>query len=244
MVRIIPALFLSLCFATYTFGFSKIKEIPVPQGYARINYDSGSFSAYLQHLPLKSENAILKWNGEKVIGLLYNVYAVVNKPLLFKADLEQCADFCMRFWGDYHQSRNKLNDLYLFDYNGRKKYFKDSQKGYRNYVKWHMAYSNSHSLKKGAMAITGSILQPGDMFVQNTDGGIGHVSMIVDAAQNQDGQMVYLIGYGFIPAQEFHIEKARKGYGMDGWFTREGYEKYLSEFPFGSYGAPVLRRFE
>ena len=82
------------------------------------------------------------------------------------------------------------------------------------------------------------------MFVQNKDGGIGHVSLVVDTAKNSIGKQIYLIGYGFIPAQEFHIEKAKKGYGIGGWFTKKGYEKYLSEFPFSPYGKPVIRRFE
>jgi hypothetical protein len=68
--------------------------------------------------------------------------------------------------------------------------------------------------------------------------------MIVNVAENRNGKRVYLIGYGFIPAQEFHIEKAKAGYGLDGWFTKTGYEKYLSGFPFFRYGIPVLRRFE
>ncbi len=107
-----------------------------------------------------------------------------------------------------------------------------------------MAYSNSYSIKKGANKVEGRALKPGDMFVQNKDGGIGHVSLIVDSAKNNNGEQIYLIGYGFIPAQEFHIEKAERGYGINGWFTEKGYDKYLSEFPFSPYGKPVMRRFE
>ena len=107
-----------------------------------------------------------------------------------------------------------------------------------------MAYSNSYSIKKGANKVEAGDLKPGDMFVQNKDGGIGHVSLVVDCAKNINGKQIYLIGYGFIPAQEFHIEKAQTGYGIGGWFTKKGYEKYLSEFPFSSYGKPVIRSFE
>lgn len=204
----------------------------------------GSFSYYLQNLPLKENNKIYKWNRKRVFGLLYNVYAVVDKPLLFESDLEQCADFCMRFWADYHHSQNNLNNLFLYNYNGKKKYYKNSNKNFKKYLKWHMAYSNSYSIKKGANKINNGKLKPGDMFVQNKDGGIGHVSIIVDAAKNGNGEQVFLIGYSFIPAQEFQIEKAKKGYGTEGWFTKKGYEKYLSEFPFNRYGEPVLRRFD
>ncbi|MGA1870942.1 MAG: DUF4846 domain-containing protein [bacterium] len=220
-----------------------IKEISVPKGYKRIDYPKNSFSFYLQNLPIKENKKIYKWNGKKVFGILYNVFAVIDKPLLFNSDLEQCADFCMRFWADFHNEQKKLESLFLYDYNGKKKYYKNSNKSYKKFLKWHMAYSNSYSIKQGAKKVENELLKPGDMFVQNKDGGIGHVSIVVDAAKNMDGEQIYLIGYGFIPAQEFHIEKAKEKYGIEGWFTKKGYEKYLSEFPFDQYGKPVLRRF-
>ena len=98
-------------------------------------------------------------------------------------------------------------------------------------------------MKRANKVETGD-LKPGDMFVQNKDGGIGHVSLFVDSAKNNNDEHIYLIGYGFIPALEFHIEKARRGYGIDGWFTKKEYGKYLSEFPFSPYGKPVIRSFE
>jgi len=242
--QIVLVIFFLFVFVQIGFSYDAIKNLPVPNGYERIKYDKKSYSHYLQNLPLKNSKIIYNWNGEKVLGVLYNIYAVVDKPLLYKSDLEQCADFCMRFWADFHKNQNRLDHLFLYDYNGKKKYYKRSNKKYKSYLRWHMAYSNSYSLKKGANKVEARALKPGDMFVQNKDGGIGHVSLIVDSAKNTNGEQIYLIGYGFIPAQEFHIEKAKRGYGIGGWFTKKGYEKYLSEFPFSPYGKPVMRSFE
>jgi hypothetical protein len=218
--------------------------IAVPDGYERIEYPEGSFSSWLQNLPLKSSTEIVKYDGGKVWGALYRVWAVVDKPLLFQQDLEQCADYCMRFWADYHKESGLLNRLYLFDYNGNRKMYAKSQKSYRSFLKWAMAYSNSHSLKKGCRKVNPDSLQPGDMFVQNQTGGIGHASLIVDVCRNQDGKKLYLVGYSYMPAQEFHIEKAKSKYGQDGWFSLEGFFKYLEHHPLGRYGEPVFRRFE
>ena len=237
-------MFFLFCFVQVGFSYDTIKNIPVPKGYERIQFDKKSFSHYLQSLPLKKSKKIYKYNGEKIFGVLYNIYAVVDKPLLFKSDLEQCADFCMRFWADFHKKQNRLDRLFLYDYSGKKKYYKSSSIKYERFLRWHMAYSNSYSIKKGANKVQTKVLKPGDMFVQNKDGGIGHVSLVVDSAKNNNDKRIYLIGYGFIPAQEFHIEKAKKGYGISGWFTKKGYNKYLSEFPFSPYGKPVMRRFE
>lgn len=225
-------------------GYDTIAAIPAPPGFVRIAYPERSYSHYLQNLPVKPENKIYKFDGKRVFGLLYNIYAVVDKPLLFKSDLEQCADFSMRLWADYHREGQSLDDLFLFDYNGRKKYFHDNRRSYEKYLRWHMAYANSHSIKKGARRVEDHQLRPGDMFVQNTDGGIGHVSVIVDAARSAAGDQVYLVGYSFMAAQEFHVEKASRRYGPGGWFTLTGYRDYLAAFPFSRYGKPVLRRFD
>ena len=165
--QIAPIMFFLFYFVQVGFGYDTIKNIPVPSGYERIRYDKKSYSHYLQSLPLKEKNTIYKWNGKKVFGVLYNIYAVVDKPLLFKSDLEQCADFCMRFWADFHKNLNKLDKLYLYNYSGKKKYYKRSNKIYKSFLRWHMAYSNSYSIKKGANKVETRALKPGDMFVQN-----------------------------------------------------------------------------
>jgi hypothetical protein len=163
-------------------------------------------------------------------------------PLLFKSDLEQCADYCMRFWAEYHKDMNKLDFLYLFDYSGNKKKFAGSGKNYKSFLKWIFSYSNSYSLKMGCAEVSKKELIPGDMIVQNEGGGIGHASVILDVCKSEEGKKLYLIGYSFMPAQEFHIEKAAGARGAEGWFTIEGYFDYLSDYiPLGD---PVLRRFE
>ena len=218
-----------------------ISSIKHPFNYTRNSYIKNSFSEWLQQLPLKPNNDILSHTKSKISNQLYHIFAVVNMPLLFTSDIEQCADYCMRFWAEYHKAKNKMNDLYLFDYGGKRKYYKSEGKSYNAFLQWAFNYSNSSSIKNGSKEIAESELQPGDMFVQNETGGIGHVSMIVDVCSNGKGEKLYLIGYSFMPAQEFHIEKATNEYGIEGWFTLEGYYKYLNENL--NYGKPVLRRF-
>jgi AbrB family looped-hinge helix DNA binding protein len=56
-----------------------------------------------------------------------------------------------------------------------------------------------------------------------------------------DSRGLYLIGYSFMPAQQFHIEKARTNHGEEGWFSVDGYRRCLFEFL--PYGPLLLRRF-
>jgi len=220
-----------------------INIIPAPEGYKRIYYPQNTFSSWVQNLPLKDSQKISSHEGGYISRAIYRIYAVVDKPLLFKRDLEQCADYCMRFWADYHRETDKLEKLYLFDYHGNKKMFSKSKKPFIKFLRLAMAYSNSYSLKKGCEKVNPDSLIPGDMLVQNKRGSIGHVSMVLDVCENHEGKQLYLIGYSFMPAQEFHIEKADETFGLGGWFTLEGYYQYLEQFPFVRYGKPFLRRF-
>ncbi|BDA79514.1 hypothetical protein LPTSP3_g24440 [Leptospira kobayashii] len=232
--------FIFITFNLCLYSFPNIvKEIPVPEGFQRIDFPKNSFADYLQNLPLKKEAKVLSYQ-KKDLSDWYDMIAVINKPLLFQDDLEQCADFSMRLWADYHKESGRLDKLYLFDYPGKKRYYKDSKKDYNRFLRNAFASSNSYSLKKGAIPVTKENLQPGDLFVQNETGGIGHVSMILDEAKYKN-QKLYLIGFSFMPAQEMHIERSPTDKGKEGWFSYEGFIQHLrTKYP---YGNPVLRRF-
>ncbi|MBL0174962.1 MAG: hypothetical protein IPP94_06820 [Ignavibacteria bacterium] len=219
---------------------SRISAIAVPTGFTRIAYAKDSFSEYLRALPLKADREIRSFNGSPVQNSIYAVLAVLDMPLLFKADLEQCADFCMRLWAEWHKASGRLRELSLFNFSGTRVRYSTSGLSERNFLRRAFAYSNSHSLKKGCAAVDEKDLRPGDMVVQNERGGIGHVSMIMDACESPKGERLYLIGFGFMPAQEFHLERADARNGRDGWYTIDGFYRYLAENL--NVGKPVLRR--
>jgi hypothetical protein len=239
--------FLFLAFVLSSFvaladGKTIANSIKVPDGYIREEFPSTSYSNWIRNLPLKERHIILDHRGKRLgVYSFYNVFAVVEMPLLFDSDLEQCADYAMRFWAEYHKDNNKLDSLYLFDYNGNKRNFSSCGKTYVEFLKRAFSYSNSYSLKEGCKEVEIKNLKPGDMIVQNESGSIGHVSIILDVCASGQGEKLYLIGYSFMPAQEFHIEKADDTKGIGGWFKIEEYFKYLSEYL--PLGEPVLRRF-
>lgn len=230
-----------LIIANLFYPQQRVIDILPPKGYSIIKYEQGSYAFYIQNLNLKSDKTVLTYQ-KKDISSSYNVFHVIDMPLLFKSDLEQCADYVMRLWAEYHKENKILNKLYLFDYTGKKKLYYDASYGsFNNYLLKIFNYSNSYSLKAGCKVIDVKVLRPGDMIVQNNNGGIGHVSIILNIASNKNNEKLYLVGYSFMPAQEIHIEKAVDQFGVDGWFTIEGYLKYLSEYL--PYGDPVFRRF-
>jgi hypothetical protein len=238
---VLNAIAILLLFSTALFSQVRIKDLPIPNGCARIVYPDTTFSGWIQLLKLKGDNKIKIYNGTYITDGYFNQSAVVDMPLLFKSDLEQCADFCMRFWAEYHKSRNNLHRLYLFNYSGQKLFYSNSGLEYVAFLKKIFMNTNSFSLKKGCASVQKDSLKPGDMFVQNGNGGVGHVSMIVDECISTGGaKKLYLIGFSFMPAQEFHIEMASDSYGIGGWFTYDGAVQFLENvFTL----TPVLRRF-
>lgn len=232
----------------YSVSNSIFERIPTPAGYERIKLYKNSFAEWIRYLPLRPEDSvILTYTGDPLPESFYNVWAVIDIPLYFNRDIEQCADYAYRFWFEYQKEVGFGEDLWLTDYNGNKIYYYRWKRGRENptlrrFFKWTCDNANSYSLMKGLYEVKEEQnLGPGDIIVQNRSGGIGHVSIIFDVCEDKMRRRLYLIGYSFMPAQECHIEKADENYGVNGWFTLKGYFKYLEEhLPFGR---PVLRSF-
>ncbi|MFH1282422.1 MAG: DUF4846 domain-containing protein [bacterium] len=231
----------------YKIGLSINEVIVTPKGYNRIKVYKNSFSEWIRYIPIKKNNTvILDYQGNYIQDNFYSVLQVINLPLYFNQDLEQCADWAYRFWYEYQKEVGYGEDLWLTDYNGRKIKYREWKKkkqkpSLNSFFKWACSYANSYSQKVGLYKIVEKDLRPGDLIVQNTTGGIGHTSIIFDICANGNGDKLYLIGFSFMPAQECHIEKALEGYGKEGWFTLGGYYKFLEENL--DYGKPVLRSF-
>jgi len=203
----------------------------------------------MRYLPVKPEGSLVHtWRGREVLLPFLFVWRVLDLPLYFNEDLEQCADWAFRLWYDYQRETKAGERLWLIDYNGRKKTlgeWKTSKPGAdaKGFLRWSMANANSYSQKKGLFTVPSEKeLLPGDLLVQNETGGIGHTSIVFDVAENAEGKRLYLLGFGFMPAQEAHIEKAAAEQGQGGWFTLEGYRRYLKNH--FSFGEPVMRSFE
>lgn len=220
---------------------SKIEEIPTPAGYKRISYPKDSFADFIRNLPLRKSLTIETYNGGKVPDSHYRRLAVVDLPLLFKADLEQCADWAMRLRAEFYDSQDSRGKLTLFRYDGTPRRFRPGQDRWESFLRTSFANSNSHSLKTGCDKVAPDDLRPGDLIVQNSTGGIGHVCVVLDHCEDSRGTPMYLFGFSFMPAQAFHVEEGLAPWGKSGWFTLEGFIDFLNEyFP---YGTPVLRRF-
>jgi hypothetical protein len=244
-----------LFLALFLFGFGAVensveKTIPVPKGYQRIKTEKNSFAEWMRTLPVKPAGAsILAYTGEKLPDTFYKIFGIIDIPLLSKRDIEQCADWAYRFWYEYQRETGQRENLWLSDYPGNKITFekwKSEQKGkdptLSEFFIWTCDHANSYSQKMGLYEVKEERqLKPGDLMVQNQKGGVGHVSILFDVCENEAGGRLYLIGFGFMPAQECHIEEAPADLGQEGWFTLDGYRQYLKQHL--DFGKPELRSF-
>ena len=166
------------------------RQIPVPKGYKRVTVGRDSFSEWIRYLPVKKRSlTIYSYKGRKINRGFYSVWRVLDIPLYFRQDLEQCADWGYRLWFEYQRESGHVSSLWLSDYNGRKVFYSFWRKGRKkpnliHFFRWTCMYANTYSQKRGLYRVTNEkYLVPGDLIVQNEHGRIGHTSIIFDICQ-------------------------------------------------------------
>ena len=73
------------------------------------------------------------------------------------------------------------------------------------YLRTIFCYAGTLSMEKESEPTLISLLKPGDVFL--CGGSPGHVVMVVDVCENEEGKKAFLLAQGYMPAQEFHLLK-------------------------------------
>jgi hypothetical protein len=221
-------------------------RFPAPDGFNRIELDSGSFGFYLRNLelypadhPVKLYNGSLKGNQ--------SAHVAVIKQDIDPVDLQQCADAVMRLRGEYLFNSGQLDKIHFnFLSDGKPRYFKDysanrSYSSFRKYMKYIFSYANTASLKKELITVASidSIL-PGDVFIQSGN-PYGHAVTVMDVVINDQGIKYFLLSQSYMPAQETHILKNPLDLNLSPWYKAEEGEIITPEWRFTSKD---LRRFK
>lgn len=233
---------------------------PAPAGYARIAVAAESFAASVRSLTVLPDSVPVRYADGRICGTWPAGTRVVDLPFLFRADLEQCTDMALRLFAEYAWARGSADGLEFRLQNGQRIAWREWRAGRRlrfdsaahrhvvaparadssrvefeQFLHYLFLWTGSAALKRDLQAVEAGDLLPGDLIVQNTTGAMGHVSVILDVAQDSSGHRLYLIGNGWTPAQSFFVRIARPDEGSDGWFTLAGYENHLSVYGFGPF---------
>jgi len=205
---------------------NKVKDIPVPNGYERIESVDLSFAWYLRHLSLNTvDNTVYSYDGSVIMGEYGYQYAVINMDI-GKRDLQQCADAVMRLRAEYLYHQKKYTEIHFnFLSDGKARYYTNYSKGNRTYPKFRkymdyiFAYANTASLRKELKRVNNPTeIQIGDVFIQ-TGQPYGHAVIVVDVAkEKQTDEKIFMLAQSFMPAQSIHILK-NDDKNLSPWYT-------------------------
>lgn len=210
-----------------------------PEGFERKPVSENSFAFYLRNLPLKPAGAKVKYyNGEEKTKPVYE--AVIDMPISNK-DLQQCADAVMRLRGEYFFAQKQYDKIsftltngFKVDYaewmkgnrvavNGNQTYWRktaepsNTYKDFRNYLEFVFIYAGSLSLSKELRSKDVTDMDIGDVFI--VGGSPGHAVVVVDVAQNKQGEKIFMLAQSYMPAQETQILKNLSDNTISPWYS-------------------------
>lgn len=220
--------------------YSSIGEIPVPAGFHRILLTPGGFGEWLRTVKVKKNSTVYLQNGKPKVNQEAQ-FAVIDITVGNK-DLQQCADAVMRLRAEYFYSRGEddkivfksgnsvpiafskwLNgERYKTSGNKLVAYQKepdraDKRKDFESYLETVFTYCGTYSLADELRQprLVKNIM-PGDVFIKA--GSPGHAMIVVDVAENNKGEKVFMLAQSYMPAQDIHIVKNPQDKVLSPWY--------------------------
>ena len=221
-------------------GTTLQERVAVPEGFVRTEAGEDSLETFLREYPLKKDGKpVLLYNGDRKGN--QSAHAAVFKLPIENEDLQQCADSVMRVYAEYFWKTKQYDrisfrfvDGFQADYvkwrqgnriqTGNSTYwvsggsYDASYNCFKKYLRMVFAYAGTLSMKAESKKIKLSKIRTGDIFLN--PGSPGHVVMVVDVCKNAEGKKAFLLGQGYMPAQEFHLLK-NPTHEEDPWYYEE-----------------------
>ncbi len=210
-------------------GMTVQTRIVTPKGYTRTDTtDDENFTNFMRNYPVKEDGSpVHLYSGSQKRNQSAHV-AVLRLPIEAE-DLQQCADSIMRIYAEYYYATGQYEKINFHFVNGFLAEYSKWREGYRitfsgNHARWVLSsgfddsyacfqkfmrivfsYAGTLSMENESETISLEEARVGDIFLKG--GSPGHVVMILDVCQNEQGEKAYLLAQGYMPAQEFHILK-------------------------------------
>ncbi|MEW5850392.1 MAG: DUF4846 domain-containing protein [Myxococcota bacterium] len=239
-----------------------VDRVPPPSGYTRVPAAAGSFGAHLRALSLKpGQPPVRLYDGreKRNQGAHLAVYALS----VGEQDLQQCADSIIRVRADWLRAQSRDDEI-CFRFtsgdaaswkrwrNGERPQVKgnrvkwattaardDGERTWREYLETVFMYAGTYSLRREMTAVADPRdVRMGDVFIQG--GFPGHVVIVVDVAENPDGDRVFLLAQGYTPAQDFHLLRNPSS-ATSPWYRAEDEGELVT--PEWTFQRADLRRF-
>lgn len=215
-----------------------LSRFNTPNGYSRVQVKEESFGGYLRNLPLHPYNYKVHYYDGRVKQ--NDVNEAVLKFDVGNADLQQCADAVMRIRAEYFYQQKNYDSINFRLTNGFDVPFAKWIQGnkvkvngnetswvnggvpgfgydnFRRYMDFIFAYAGTLSLERSLHSKSVEDILPGDVFIQG--GTPGHAVMVMDVAENENGDRIFLLAQSYMPAQEIQILKNFENAEISPWF--------------------------
>lgn len=234
-----------------------------PKPYTRIDVTVNSFGEFLRNQRLKPYGAkVLYFDGREKNK--NNVYDSVFDVDIGDRDLHQCADAIMLLRAEYLYSRG-LYDKITFNFvSGFRAEYKKWIEGYRikvdgNNVSYYkatepsntyesfrkymdivFAYSGTLSLEEELESVQVEDIEIGDVFI--VGGSPGHAVIVVDMAENNMGEKIFMLAQSYMPAQQTQLLINPKDKKISPWYRLKGEEQLIT--PEWTFDWDKLKRFK
>lgn len=209
-------------------GMTLTTRFHPPKGYERTEIKENSFAEYLATYPLLPDGTSVHLYNGKRKGRQNDHVAVFDLPLV-EDDLQQCADSVIRLYAEYFRKTEQFERMkfhfvsgFCCDYEswmqGKRvsvsgndvSWVNNGQTGnsdeiFEKYLRVVFSYASTLSLKQESVEKDLEDVEVGDIFIYG--GSPGHVVMVLDVCENEDGERAFLLGQGYMPAQQFHVIK-------------------------------------
>ncbi|OFY97452.1 MAG: hypothetical protein A3K10_07465 [Bacteroidetes bacterium RIFCSPLOWO2_12_FULL_31_6] len=247
----------------YNYQEALINVVKTPTGYERTKSIKNSFAAWLQHLPIKTnDNTVYLYNGNKKRNQNAQ-FKVVNIDVGDK-DLQQCADAVMRLRAEYLFASNQQAKIKFNYTNGVSIPFSKWSSGYfpklqgnkvvwvaaqnntsyasfKKYINNIFTYAGTSSLSKELQSIELKDIQIGDVFIYG--GFPGHAVIVVDVAINKiTGDKCFMIAQSYMPAQNIHVLKNPTNVDLNPWYSFSACKNQITT-PEWTFETDQLKRF-
>ncbi len=203
-----------------------IRDVLLPKTFERTVYPPQSFAYWLQDVPLKKDNTVYLYDG----SLKHNQtaqYAVLDITT-GNQNLQQCADAVMRLRAEYLYSLGLYNLIHFTDNEGRQYRFTQPYKRphFMQYLNTVFGMCGSASLAKELVPVNINDIQAGDVFIRG--GFPGHAVIVMDVAENNEGEKVFMIAQSYMPAQDIHVLRNPLHDEPFAWYTLSDAEEIIT----------------
>ncbi|MBV1757114.1 MAG: DUF4846 domain-containing protein [Dethiosulfatibacter sp.] len=244
-------------------GMTVAERYLTPPGYDRTDVEPVSFGAFLRHQRLKpyGEKALYYDGRQKRAE---GVYDSVFNVDIGDRDLHQCADAIMLLRAEYLYAQRRYDEIafnfvsgfsaeyskWMDGYRIRVEgndvsYYEatdpsDTYESFRKYMDMVFAYASTLSLEKELVSVNVNDMKIGDVFI--IGGSPGHAVIVVDMAENQNGDKIFMLAQSYMPAQQTQILINPNDAHISPWYSLEGIEQLRT--PEWTFDLDRLKRFE